>query len=148
MKWRAIPWKRVFLIAAIVFVAMQVIRPSRANPPIDPSKQLVAPADVQAIFARSCNDCHSSRTVWPWYTAVAPVSWWLADHVHEGRREVNFSEWQSYSAKRKARKLKEICEQVEQGEMPLKAYLPLHPEAKLSDAERVRICEWAKSAPR
>ena len=145
MKW----WKWVLLVLAVAFVAIQVVRPSLANPPVDESKTIDAsmqvPADVHAIFERSCIDCHSNKTVWPWYSHIAPVSWLLADDVKDGRKEMNFSEWGTYKDRRKARKLKEICEQVKEGEMPLWFYIPLHPSAKLSDADRARLCEWTSS---
>ena len=83
--------------------------------------------------------------MWPWYAKVAPVSWLLADDVKGGRRQVNFSEWATLTPTRTARKLKEICEQVDQHEMPMKIYVPLHPDAKLSDADRKSLCDWAKA---
>jgi len=140
MKWL----KRILLILAIVFVAAQFVRPDFANPPVDEAKVLRAPANVQAILDRSCADCHSNRTVYPWYSRITPVSWWLAKHIRNGRREVNFDEIGGYSAKKAAHKMQEICEQVEKGEMPLESYLPLHPAAKLSEADRKTLCDWAK----
>lgn len=136
---------RIVLIVLIAaFLVAQVFRPNRVNPPVDPAKALQAPPNVQAILDRSCNDCHSNNTRWPWYTNISPLSWWIADHVKEGRRELNFSEFNGYTERRKGKKLEEICEQVQQGEMPLKNYVPLHPEAKLSDADQQTLCSWTK----
>lgn len=136
---------RIVLIVLIAaFLVAQVFRPNRVNPPADPAKALQAPPNVQAILDRSCNDCHSNNTRWPWYTNISPLSWWIADHVKEGRRELNFSEFNGYTERRKGKKLEEICEQVQQGEMPLKNYVPLHPEAKLSDADQQTLCSWTK----
>ncbi len=139
-------FKRIVLILAVLFVVIQVIRPDMSVPAVDPAKTLHASGEatpeVEAIFDRSCNDCHSYKTEWPWYAQMAPVSWMLASHVKDGRKQVNFSEWTTMPAKRKARKLKEICDQVHEGDMPLKTYLPLHPTAKLSDADRAVICAW------
>jgi len=143
MKWL----KRSLIGLAVTFVVIQFIRPSLANPPIDETKTIGAtaevPSDVQAILERSCYDCHSNKTVWPWYSNVAPVSWLLADDVKDGRKELNFSEWGTYKERRKSRKLKELCEQVKESEMPLTLYVPLHSSAKLSDADRTRLCEWS-----
>lgn len=156
MKW----WKWVLLVLAVAFLAIQFKRPSHANPPLDPAKTIEAttnvPPDVHAILDRSCVDCHSNKTVWPWYTQIAPVSWLLVDDVNKGRKELNFSEWGTYKPRRKSHKLEEVCEQMKDKKMPLKKYVPLHPSAKLSDADRARLCEWAtalraemaKSAPR
>ena len=143
-------WLKIALIVVIVFlVVAQFFRPSHVNPPIDPAKTLVAttpvPANVESIFERSCYDCHSNKTVYPWYANVAPLSWWLASHINDGRRELNFSEWGPYSHKRKLHKLKAICDEVKQGDMPLETYLPMHPAAKLSDADRTTICAWASA---
>ena len=144
MKWV----KRILLVLVVLFVVAQVVRPDMTNPPVDPAKHLAAPPIVQPILDRSCQDCHSNETTWPWYSKVAPMSWMLADHVKEGRNELNFSEWQTYSARRKSKKLEEICEQVKEGEMPLWNYLPLHPSAKLSDADRQVLCQWSTSERR
>jgi hypothetical protein len=130
-----------------MFVAAQVARPDRSNPREDAARTLEAtlspPAEVSAVLARACADCHSSRTRWPWYTNVAPLSWWTANHVHEGRRELSFSSWGSYSPRKQAHKLEEICEQVTEGDMPLGSYLLVHRDARLSAADVKLVCDWA-----
>jgi len=139
--------KRILLGLLIVFVLIQLYRPSRENPPVDQAKtieqSMAIPQNVETVLARSCNDCHSSKTVWPWYSSIAPVSWMLTDHVKDGRKELNFSEWGDFSARRKRRKFEEICEQVNKGHMPIDSYLWLHPDAKLSPSERNLLCDWA-----
>jgi hypothetical protein len=144
---RVLKW--TLLIAALLFLGAQAYRPDRTNPAVDERRTLAANTrmtpEVEAILRRSCNDCHSSETVWPWYSHVAPASWFLKQHVDEGRRELSFSEWATYPKRKRERKLHEMCEQVESGEMPLKCYLPLHPEARLSDDDRRVLCEWARA---
>jgi hypothetical protein len=137
--------KVILLVLAVAFLTAQFVRPELSNPPVDPMHELRAPANIQPILERSCNDCHSSRTRFPWYSRISPLSWWLKDHIDEGRRELNFSEFATYKPRRKAKKFEEICEQVKEGEMPLWEYLPVHPSAKLSDADRETLCTWAKS---
>ena len=140
--------KRAGIGLIVVLALIQAIRPARTNPPVDESKTLQARSDItpeiSAIFERSCKDCHSSRTVWPWYSQVAPVSWLLTSDVNGARRQFSLSEWGSYDTKKQARKLQDICEQVEQGEMPLGIYVALHPVAKLSDADKQALCAWTK----
>lgn len=143
-------WVKTALLALLVlFLLAQFIRPTLANPPVDEKNTLYAaepvPANVRAILERSCTDCHTSSTSWPWYSRITPVSWWLADHVKDGRKELNFSEWGGYTPRRRARKLEEICDQVKEHEMPIKSYLPLHPKAKLSDADRTALCQWSSA---
>ena len=101
--------------------------------------------EVAAIFERSCRDCHSNKTVWPWYTNVAPISWWLSNHVNEGRRDLNMSEWGRLPRDRQERKLRQICDQIEDGEMPLSTYLPMHPAARLSEQDKKTVCDWTES---
>lgn len=140
-------FKKILVVLAVIIVIAQFIRPSRENPLFDESKTLRAatqvPPDVATILDRSCNDCHSSQTDWPWYSNISPVSWYLVKHVNDGRKELSFSEWGSYSKKKAARKLKEIYEQISQGEMPFESYLLLHPSAKLSDTDKQLLCDWA-----
>jgi len=142
LKWMAIA-------VALVFVGIQFIRPAMSNPPIDESKTIQAkmsvPPDVDKILARSCNDCHTNNTNWVWYSNIAPGSWRMAHHVDEGRLELNFSEYGNYSPKKAAHKLEEVCEQVKIGEMPLWDYVLLHPSARLSDADKETLCNWANA---
>jgi hypothetical protein len=94
---------------------------------------------------RSCNDCHSNETVYPWYSNISPFSWLLAEHIEEGRRELNFSVWTTYSAKKKRRKLDEVCEQITSGEMPHNQYLWIHRDAVLSQEDKKILCDWAET---
>ena len=143
---------RVLLGVVVVLVVGQFIRPNRINPPIVAENEIQAHLEtgpaVDAIFSRSCNDCHSNKTVWPWYTNIAPVSWLVAWDVARGRRELNFSEWGAYSAKRIAKKLEETCKELTEGEMPPGIYTLPHPNAKLSAADVETVCRWTKSVGR
>ena len=145
-RWR----KRGLLAAVLVVIVAQFIPVPRTNPSVDAAQTINAritlPPEVSRAFERSCQDCHSNRTVWPWYSHVAPASWLLARHVNQGRRELNFSEWGQYPARRRDRKLKEICEQVRRGEMPQTSYTLLHSQAKLSDQDKQAICAWTEAA--
>src|SRR3954464_4443173 len=96
MAFRVPRWTlRVLIVLAVAFVAVQVVRPDRTNPPVQPAHSLLAktPPDVRAILDRSCRDCHSNDTRWPLYSQVAPMSWLVANHVHHGRDRFNYSEW-------------------------------------------------------
>lgn len=136
-------------VAVLAFVGIQFVRPEMTNPPFEEGKALEAavavPEDIEGILKRSCNDCHSNKTVWPWYSNIAPFSWSLADHVAHGREELNFSEWGSYSDKRRLRKLKEICEEVEEGLMPHYQYVWIHRDAALSEADVQKLCGWTEN---
>src|SRR3990170_5831194 len=117
--------KKFLKITAVVlaagFIILQFIRPTFTNPPIVPGETLEdstnVPAEVQMVMARSCNDCHSNKTLYPWYSQVSPFSWFLAGHIDEGRKEVNFSTWNTYNVDQKIHKLEEICEMVEEKHM-------------------------------
>ena len=138
--------KIVAVVLAVAFAAMQLIRPDFVNPPVNQAETLAAtasvPENVRSILDRSCADCHSHETRYPWYSYVQPSAWFLADHIAEGRAELNFSVWNTYPASRKKRKLEEICDQVQSREMPLPSYLWMHGEARLSDADIKTLCDW------
>lgn len=141
--------KRALLAVIVIFALMQFSRPARENPASDPSMALAAhvevPADVATLLTDCCSDCHSNDTAWPWYSNVAPVSWLVARHVEEGREHLNLSEWGAYTPYRAQHKLEEMAEEVKEGEMPLKVYLPAHPEAKLDSDQRERLADWANA---
>ena len=137
--------KRAAIVLGVALVGAQFIRVDRSNPLVD--GEIVAPAGAQAILERSCYDCHSNRTVWPWYSQVAPVSWLVGRDVHEGREHLNFSTWNRLAPDKQQKAVHEIWEQVSEGEMPLSIYLPLHPRARLSDADKAVLKSWADSVP-
>jgi hypothetical protein len=133
---------RIGVGLAAVLIAIQFVPVERTNPPIESD----VPVDgaLKSVLRRSCYDCHSNETRWPWYSYVAPFSWLIANDVKEGRREVNFSVWNQFTGARRARKFKEIVEQVEGNKMPQWYYVLLHPEAKLSASDKEMILKWAK----
>jgi len=139
--------KRVVLIIVILLVVIQFIRPSRnlssAQSANDISRHYTVPDSVAGILDRACNDCHSNNTRYPWYTNIQPVGWWMQHHVNEGKEELNFAEFGSYAAKRQYHKLEEVVKQVKDDEMPLNSYLWIHTDAKLTDADKQTLINWA-----
>jgi hypothetical protein len=139
--------KRIVLGLAVVFAGMQLFRPDRTNPPINAAQSIQAaatvPPEVGAVLRRSCFDCHSSETRWPWYSGVAPMAFGVVDHVTEGRAQFNFSDWGAYPARKRIAILEKMCEEVREGKMPLKEYLWLHRDATLSEADWKSVCDWS-----
>jgi hypothetical protein len=142
--WKIFKWLLISLIC--LFILIQLKRPARTNPAVDESQSIEAHTQMtlpaKEILDRSCRDCHSNKTEWPWYTNVAPVSWWITDHVSEGRQKLNLSEWGRLDPDRQGKKLRQICDEVEDGVMPLSSYLPMHPKAKLSEQDKKTLCDW------
>lgn len=134
--------KIIAAVLIVAFIGIQFIPAERTNPPV--TGEIDAPAEVKEIFMRSCYDCHSNESVWPWYSYIAPASWLLADDVGDGRAELNFSEWKGYDEKKKQKKIKETWEEVKEGEMPQWYYVIMHPGAKLSDADKETIRKWSE----
>lgn len=131
----------------MVFIGMQFVRPEKNQGPPEIEQFLVEtnpPQSVQDILKTACMDCHSNETSYPWYNQVAPVSYWIADHVKHGKGHLNFSVWETYEPKRKDHKLEEIIETVESGEMPLSEYTWTHQGARLTSEERQAVIDWAK----
>lgn len=133
-------------------VAIQFIRPARINPLTVPERALAARLPITkqaaAVLDRACRDCHSNDTRWPWYSNVAPVSWFIVDHVNHGRRHLNFSDWAQYPAETAGRLLENTCAYARKGTMPLPSYLRLHREARLSDDDVAALCDWTDGAVR
>jgi len=134
---------KILLVLTLVLFGIQLVPVPRENPPV--TAEILAPDQVRSRLESSCYDCHSNQTVWPWYSHVAPVSWLVYRDVRKARDELNFSLWDEYTDRRRDHKLEEIEEKVSEGEMPLKIYLPLHPDARLSDADRQTLVDWART---
>lgn len=141
--------KYVLIALLVILIAMQFFQPEKNQyneiPATDIAKAETIPADVAKILTESCYDCHSNNTEYPWYNNISPVSLYLDSHVKDGKRHLNFSEWTNYSADKKAHKVEEIGETVEEGEMPLTSYTFIHTDAKLSDQEKSTLLNWAKN---
>jgi hypothetical protein len=131
-----------------LFLAAQLYQPERSNPPVDESKTIFAalnvPPDVKAMLDRSCSDCHTNNTKWPWYSYVAPTSWLTARDVKNGRSSMNLSIWGSYKRTKQAGKLDDISEQLTTDKMPLKPYRMMHPSSVLSKEEIDVVSRWAE----
>jgi hypothetical protein len=141
--------KRVLLALLVIFLIMQLFRIDKTNPPVvqdlDFINTMNPPQEVATVLKAACYDCHSNTTQYPWYSNIAPASWWLKDHINEGRKEMNLSEWQNFTPKRKQKKLDECLEMVKEGEMPLKSYTWIHKEAKLTQDQRALLTTWFQS---
>lgn len=133
-------------------VAVQVIRPARTNPPADPTETLAANTPMTPVVAkvmdRACRDCHSSETRWPWYSNVAPMSWFLIQHVNDGRRHFNYSRWTDYDSEDRRGFLKDACSEARKHDMPLSSYTWIHTNARLSDGDIQALCDWTSIALR
>ena len=140
---------RLILVLVILLAGAQFVRPARTNPRTDPAKvitkTIAVPPDVQAIIDRSCRNCHTNDTTWPWYSEVAPMSWSVIEHVNHGREHMNFSDWPS-GPEEAADLLDSTCKEVKEGRMPHTQYLLLHSEARLSDADKKKLCDWSNAA--
>jgi hypothetical protein len=138
--------KSILILLGMVFLGMQFVS-TAATPKTSPAPvhmaQLVDPK-VAAILDRSCQDCHSNRTNWPWYSRVAPVSWIISKHVSEGRDMLDFSAWTHDVQPESDRTL--ICDAVSSGTMPLASYTLIHRKAKLSNQDVKLICDWAEAS--
>jgi len=142
--------RRILIGILALFLLMQLFRIDKSVKPVDPQKDFIAltqpnDAEVGSLLKTACYDCHSSQPSYPWYTNIAPVSWWIKHHIDEGQHELNFSEWGSYSEKRKNHKLEECIEMIEEGEMPMASYTWMHKEAKLTDAQKLKLVEFFRA---
>jgi cytochrome c553 len=136
---------RILLTCIVLFLVVgQFFRPDRTNPPVNPDATFEAVAkpspDVAAIVERSCYNCHSNTTEWPWYSGVAPISWLVANDVKGARAHMNFSQWNALSPEKAKQKLMNACEAVQAGDMPPWDYLMMHKAAKLSDQDIKTLC--------
>ncbi len=141
-------FKRFFLVLLIALIVIQFFQPEKNTASGDTLMKAditmahSLPADVQQTLKKACYDCHSNNTVYPWYSNIQPVGWWLADHINEGKKELNFSEFAGYNLRRQYRKLEEIKGEIEEEKMPLASYTRMHKEAKLTDTEKDAVAKW------
>ena len=138
--------RRTFQILIVAFIIIQFFRPAK-NRSVgisnnDITKLYTVPADVQSILKTSCYDCHSNNTIYPWYSYIQPVAWWLNGHIKDGKRGLNFSEFAGYRIRKQYKRLEDINELVKKNEMPLDTYLWIHKYAKLNDQQKLILANW------
>lgn len=142
---------KMVVVALLVFlIAIQIFQPRRTNPTVARSRSLAAyvnvPEDVQSTLMRSCGDCHSNQTRWPWYSHVAPLSWVITDDVNEGRRHMNFEDWEAQQDPNHAdERFEAICKEIQQNGMPPFSYRLAHEELRLKAKEIASICAWTQA---
>jgi len=141
--------KKIIFGLFILLAAAQFVRPvknqSSGVSPTDITLKHPVPPEVKAVLEHACYDCHSNRTHYPWYAEVQPVAWWLDSHIKDGKRHLNFSEFDAYDSKRAAKKLRQISDEMEQHDMPLKSYTWMHPEARLTPAQITKVADWVEN---
>ncbi|WP_317172563.1 heme-binding domain-containing protein [Kordia antarctica] len=142
--------KKIAVLALIVLVILQFFGPEKNEGDIADLQPFLTEtnpsASVQATLKVACFDCHSSNTEYPWYSNIEPISYWMNDHVKHGKEELNFSEWSTYSWKRKDHKLEEVIEEIEKGHMPIDSYLWTHSDAELTETQIEEIRDWVKTS--
>ncbi|MFL5741081.1 MAG: heme-binding domain-containing protein [Flavisolibacter sp.] len=142
--------KRILLIIVILLIVAQFIQPPHNNgsaaSAADITHAVTISDTVMTLLKRSCYDCHSNHTNYPWYSKITPVNWWLNNHINGGKRHFNFTDFNTGSYKRRSKHLDEVAETVEKGEMPLPSYLWIHKDAALNEAQKKMIIDWAHAA--
>lgn len=140
--------KKVLLLILVAFILIQFVRPEKNESKNEMNAMgtvMEIPVEVTKIIQTSCADCHSNSTNYPWYSEIAPASWYLAQHVKEGKEHLNFSEWTTYNKDQQEHILKDIKEVLNEREMPLKSYLLIHKEAKLTENQYQILYDWANT---
>lgn len=141
--------KLISIALAVFLIVAQFFPINKTNPPSDMTKDFISMTNPSTQIAEhikvACYDCHSHHTKYPWYTNVAPVSWWIKGHMNNGMKHLNFSTWGDYSKKKKDNKLDECIDMVEKNWMPLLTYKIAHPESKLTDEVRTNLITFFKS---
>ena len=142
--------KKIGITVLIVLIGIQFIQPARNENgqalPTDISKTVFIPGNVKSLLQTACNDCHSNNTNYPWYANIQPMGWLLDSHIKDGKADLNFNEFGSYSQRRQQSKLKSIVSQIKDDEMPLASYTMLHKNAKLTKEQKALIIDWALNA--
>lgn len=140
--------KKVLIVLLVAFIIIQFFPIDKTNPPVNPGMDFLkikkTPPEVAKIINTSCYDCHSNETKYPWYSSIAPSSWFLKKHINEGRKKLNFSTFAMYEPERQAHKLQECIEMVKKEEMPLESYILGHQDAKLTSEQRGELIKYFK----
>lgn len=134
--------KKTAIFIVLMLVGIQFISVEKTNPPVDEALEIKAPQEVMAQLKKGCYDCHSFETKWPYYASIAPASFFVASHVNDGRKALNFSLWSTMDEKIKLQRLERAVKTINNGMMALPSYVSAHEEAKLSKEEKAILTDW------
>ena len=137
-------YKILFVLISIIVFFQVIPYGEKTNPVVDKTMDIKVSKNIKDILRRSCYDCHSNETKWPWYSYIAPISWSIFDHVKHGRRAVNFNEWENYTKDKKLKIKKSIFRTVRNA-MPLSQYTFIHTDAKLNKKDIKDIQNWVSN---
>lgn len=141
--------KNISIVLLSLLILFQFFRIDKTNKISVPEKDILnithPAAEIASILKNSCYDCHSNQVTYPWYTNIAPVSWWIKHHINEGMQHLNFSEWGDYTSRKADHKLKECIEMIDEGEMPMTSYILMHGNAKLNEKQKATLIRWFNS---
>ena len=140
--------KQVALGLIVVLILLQFFKPEQNNAPVDPEFDMLTlvspPEHIADLIRNSCYDCHSNQTVYPWYSRISPLSWYLNKHIKKGKEELNFSDYGQLDKADKIGALADFCDALDAGTMPLQSYLLIHKEARLSKEDSDALCTWSE----
>jgi hypothetical protein len=143
-------WIIIISVVIFIFIVIQFFPPEKNDNLVNPQNDIVfkleIPTPVKKKIVNACYDCHSDKTVYPFYNNIAPASWLMAKHIHDAKKKLNFSDWANYDKKKQIKLLTTICEVLTEGEMPLNAYVFMHSKAIINEKELEEICQWTEQA--
>jgi hypothetical protein len=142
--------RRVLIFLLVIFILIQFFRPkkniSEGPQPNNIATAYPVPDNVKTILAKACNDCHSNNTRYPWYNNIQPVAWWLNNHVQDGKKDLNYDEFTTYSLRKQYARFGQTKDLVKKGAMPLKSYTWIHKDAILTDEEKQALFSWVDAS--
>lgn len=142
-------FKKIAIALVVVFIIIQFIQPAHNKSvqvlPTNFAGMYKPPLQVQQILQNACYDCHSNNTNYPWYSSIQPMAWMMARHITNGKEKLNFSDFGSNTTRKQISKLKEISNQVKDGEMPITSYKLMHKNANLSKEEETLLMNWLQT---
>ncbi|SFI16972.1 heme-binding domain-containing protein [Halpernia frigidisoli] len=140
--------KKILIVLLLAFVIIQFFPIDKTNPPVNNGTDFLVvkntPENVAKIIKTSCYDCHSNESKYPWYSSIQPSAWFLKDHIEEGRKHLNFSNFATYTVKQQSRKLEEAAEEIQGGDMPLSSYTMIHGDANMTAEQKVLVINYFK----
>ncbi|MFK7950140.1 MAG: heme-binding domain-containing protein [Saprospiraceae bacterium] len=141
--------KKIGIGLVVILILMQFKQIDKTNPEYNETEDFITmtqpPREIANLIEYACYDCHSYQVIYPWYSSIAPISWMIEHHIEEGREHLNFSQWASYDKVKANHKLEECVEEIEKGNMPMKSYVVMHRDAKMTKKQQKALTDFFES---
>ncbi len=102
---------------------------------------------IEPILKRSCYDCHSNASRYPWYYKIPGIRGMIDNDIREARKHLVLSSRFPFGGPHRPEdQLSDMREEIEGGGMPLWSYRVMHWNSSIEGTAQDSVFQWIDSS--